>query len=72
MEEIVGIAAGAIVLGSAAFFLGRKRVPQPPIDDDVIEATELRHQHTRWKKDIDTGIYSCIECGDRYLDGKPR
>lgn len=72
MEEIVGIAAGAIALGGAAFFLGRRHVPQELPDEDVIEATELRHQHTRWKKDIDTGIYSCVECGDRYLDGKPR
>lgn len=69
--EEAAIAAGMALFGAVAYLWGRSRVASPPEDPDIIEATDLRHQHTRWKKDLSTDLYYCVECGDRYLDGKP-
>lgn len=69
--EIIAILAGSGLFGAAAYLFGRKRVPKPPVEDELIYSTELSHQHYRWKKGEDS-IYFCADCGDRYLDGKPK
>ena len=70
--EIIAILAGSGLFGAAAYLFGRGRVPKPEAEDpDVIISTDLQHVHSRWKKGED-GIYFCVECLDRYLDGKPK
>lgn len=64
------IGAGALVSAGIAYWFGSRRTISGDAPDTV--SGNLRHYHSRWKKDPDTGIYSCADCGDRYLDGKPK
>lgn len=62
----VGVPA-AISAGVAFLLLFRKR--EKPVDPDP--DASLRHRHVYNKKGED-GVYFCLSCGDRYLDGKPK
>lgn len=66
LELISFIALGSGLSAAGAFLFGRHRYKPKTI---VTENPTL-HQHKRWKKGDDS-LYFCIECGDRYLDGRP-
>jgi hypothetical protein len=71
-DLVAAIIGGAGLFGVSAYFLGRKHVAPPIVEDEeIIISSDLRHEHTRWKKGPDD-IYFCVECLDRYLDGKPK
>lgn len=61
---IISFLGGSGLMAGASFLFRRKPKPKP--DAPVSPA----HIH-RWKRGEDT-IYFCLECKDRYLDGKPK
>lgn len=68
---LIGLVVGGSGLSGVAAYLFGKRRPIPGSAPDTV-STNLRHYHSRWHKDSETGIYACSDCGDRYLDGKPK